>query len=475
MYNNFITMFKLSSPTALHVRLAICLSLLCSLTGCARPAPSIDLTNTLDLRTTHTHTAGATSSAALTLTPSPTATATRTARPTRTPTSAPTRTPTATPPGTLTPTLPQKPSGPFKAIVRLQEITPGLVTAITVLPDGKEILLAGTFGMTRIDTATLKASTARYWGRSLGLDQSGVAWALPPDGATIAAWQDNAWREYGRYQGWVLPASLPETPLSSSRIVSGAAGTVWLATASDVRRFDGRQWSIYPATSSGIDLPYKAGIESALTVAASASTGEAWAGSCNWREGEIVGGGGLRYFDGRRWDDSGFPRRLACILSLQIAPDGMLWASSASDLWRYDPSTQEWQQFSAPPLRGSQRYSYILDFVINPRSQPCPLLSIEDAGGRPLQRVRFCIEGHTWQVVRTLPALALQELRFLPDGSLLSFEEGIILHLQPDGVWQPLVEMDYAAFHVGPGAEIWLVNQVETRPLVWQADLADSE
>jgi len=47
--------------------------------------------------------------------------------------------------------------------------------------------------------------------------------------------------------------------------------------------------------------------------------------------------------------------------------------------------------------------------------------------------------------------------------------------LQPDGVWQPLVEMDYAAFHVGPGAEIWLVNQVETRPLVWQADLADSE
>lgn len=472
MYNTIITMrHSTALPATLQTRAAVCLILLVMLAGCASPARPTDIANTFDLRSTTTDTPIPTSTATFTNTPSPTATATRTPRPTRTPTSAPSRTSTPVPAGTLTPTPNQMPAGPFKAVLRLQEITPGLVSAIYILPDRDEILLAGTFGMTRIDVSTLEAFSTRYWGISLGLDSSGQAWALPPDGAVIAAWQDNNWGEYGLRDGWVLPARLPKTPVTSSRVVNGAQNTLWLATATDVRLFNGRTWSIYPATSTGIALPYKAGVESALTITTNTATAEAWAGSCNWRDGKIVGGGGLRYFDGRRWTDSGFPQPLACILSLRTAPDGKIWASSGSDLWRFDPAAAEWQPYSPPALPESQRYSHILDFVINPQGQACPLLMIEDEDERPRQQIRFCVEGRVWQAVRTLPAMALQELRFAPDGSLLSFEEDAVLRLMPDGVWQPLVEMDYDAFTVGPGADIWLVSQTETRPVVWRAEI----
>lgn len=486
MYNYCISMRSFPSPSPspcslLGPRLGLALACLLLLAGCASPAQPADLSITPDLRPTATETATTTLTPSITSTPSVTPTRTVTPtftwtpRPTRTSTRVPTRTPTTAPHGTLTPTPIQNPAGPLKAVLRLEEITPGLVTAISVLPDGREIVLAGTFGMTRIDTETLKTSSARYWGRSLGLDPSGAAWALPPDGAVIAAWLDNTWREYGRADGWVLPANLPETPVSSPQIVSGAEGSLWLATASDVRRFDGRRWFIYPATSSGIELPYKAGVQSALTVATSAETGEAWAGSCNWRGDQIAGGGGLRYFDGRRWQDSGFPLRSACILSLQTGADGLVWASAGSSLWRFDPVSRSWQEFPPPDLPDSQRYSHILEFVLGPQGQACPLLRVEDGQGRPLKQVRYCLEGDTWQPIRELPALARQSLRFAPDGSMLSFEEDRILRRRSDGTWQPLVEMDYAAFYVGPGAEIWLVNQVETRPVVWRADIPGSK
>lgn len=456
----------------LLTRLTAALALLLLLAGCASPdEAATDLSVTLDLRPSATETATVTATPTVTPSPSVTPTSTSTPRPTRTPTSAPTATATLVPLGTLTPTPLQKPAGPFKAVLRLEEITPGLVTDIFALPDGSQILLAGTFGMTRIDPETLEAFSARYWGISLGIDRSGVAWALPLNGAVIAAWQDNAWREYGRYDGWVLPATLPKTPVTSSRIVAGADGALWLATASDVRRFDGRYWHIYPATSSGVALPYKAGVESALTVTAGADGQQAWAGSCNWRSGEPIGGGGLRYFDGRRWQDSGFPQRSACILSLQTAPDGQVWAAADSSLWRLDPASADWQEYSPPALPESQRYSPILEFVIGPQGQVCPLLRIEEGDGRPLEQIRYCLEGQSWQAVRKLPALAHQSLRFAPDGSYLSFEEDIILHMQADGVWKPLVDMEYAAFSVGPGADIWLVNQVESRPVVWQAQI----
>ena len=132
-------------PATLQTRAAVCLILLVMLAGCASPARPTDIANTFDLRSTTTDTPIPTSTATFTNTPSPTATATRTPRPTRTPTSAPSRTSTPVPAGTLTPTPNQMPAGPFKAVLRLQEITPGLVSAIYILPDRDEILLAGTF------------------------------------------------------------------------------------------------------------------------------------------------------------------------------------------------------------------------------------------------------------------------------------------------------------------------------------------
>ncbi len=478
MYNSCIMMrHSASLPKPSPAWLGAAFTLMFILAGCASPAAPAEFSVTLDLRPSSTETPAASFTPTVSNTPAPTSTRTVTPtftwtpRPTRTPTRAPTRTSTAAPPGTLTPTPIQMPAGPFKAVLRLEEITPGLVTAIHVLPDGEEILITGTFGMVRIDAVTLKTFSARYWGRSLGVDPSGTAWALPLDGAMIAAWQDNTWRENGFSDGWVLSAELPKTPVSSPQIVSGAGEDRWLATARDVRRYDGRRWTIYPADSTGVALPYKAGVQSALTVTASPTSREAWAGSCNWQGGQIVGGGGLRYFDGRRWQESGFPHPAACILSLQTGPAGVVWAASGSSLWRYDPADNVWREYSPPRLPDTQQYSYILELVLGPHGEACPLLSIQDSQNRPLKQIRYCLNGETWQVIRELPALARQALRFTPDGSLLSFEESLILRRTADGIWQPLAEMEYAAFHVGPGAQIWLVNQTAGRPVVWQAEI----
>lgn len=450
--------------TALSGRLTAALILLALLAACS-PSSSVDATLTL--------------TASMTATPSPTSTstvtptATWTPRPTRTSTFNPTRTSTTGPVGTLTPTLPQSPEGAFTVALRLQEITPGLISAIYIPPQPEQIVLAGSFGLARIDLNTLTTQSTRFFGASLGLDPDGRAWIISPGGATSSAWIDNTLSEYGPHQGWVIPAKIPYTPISSTKIVAGVEKTFWLATATDVRRFENNYWTIYPATSIGIDLPYKAGVQSALTLAASSTTREAWAGSCNWRDSQIVGGGGLRYFDGRRWLASDFPQKSACILTLRTSSNGSVWAATDSDLWKYDPAGKEWKKFQLPALSASQRYSYTLDVVLSPQGEPCPLVGVEDSAGHPLQEIRFCLQGQTWQAMRTLPPLARQSLRFLPDGSLLSFEEGVVLRMQPNGDWQTVGEINYTTFAVGPDAQIWLVSDVESRPVVWQADLSN--
>lgn len=435
------------------------------------PSPTLAATDSLSTvfsleRLANTHTPTVTLTRTPTVTRTSTSTATPTPGPTTTLTSGPSLTPTLTPAGTFTPTPLVVKTGLFRIVFSLKNMPPGLVDEIHPL-SGSRAIITGSYGVLRLDLLSEDVKELRTPDRLLGIDRSGRAWLTPSRGAKIYSWDGVDTKTYEFRHGWILNAAFFNAPAGGSRLVDGRPGEVWLATASDVRFFDGARWRVFTESESGIRYTRQAYVQTAIALAVNPNTGEAVAGTCDWRGDRSLDGGQIRRYDGLHWTDAGFPEENPCVTWLKAAPDGKIYAAIGGSLWRLS-GADGWEALPLPVLAESRAYSLVEELPFDLTGQPWPLVRVVDAKGQMVERMRFRLDGDSWRPVSLLSPIQRQQLVFLPGGGVWSLEQGEIYSLEASGVWKLRAAMDYRTGASDPEGGIWLVTDVETQPLVWR-------
>jgi len=416
---------------------------------------------------TFTPTATATATSTATFTRTPTRTVTPTPGPTTTLTTGPTRTPTRTPAGTLTPTPLVLDTGIFQPVFSFKNFPPGLIQAVYPL-SGSRAIISGTYGLVSVDLLTQQISQLRTSDRLLGVDAAGTAWLTPANGSQIYAWDGQDSTAYKFSQGWILNASFFDAPLGGSRLVDGKPGQVWLTTASDVRVFDGKRWRIFTESESGIRYTRQAYVHTAIALAVNPNTGEAMAGTCDWRGSSMLDGGGIRRYDGAHWVDAGFPQENPCVNWLKAGSNGTIYASIGGSIWSYT-NDQGWGELPLPRLSSFQQYGSVEDMPLGTDQMPWPLVRILDRDGQLVERIRFRMINSEWQPVRYLDQISPQSLLFLPGGRVWALEQSAAYALLGSDEWQLQASFEFRAGASDPEGGIWLVSDVDqNNPLLWR-------
>jgi hypothetical protein len=416
---------------------------------------------------TPTITLTATPTATDTLTPTPTDT--RTPRPTRTFTPAPSATASVTPAGTLTPTPPQAEAGPFKSIFTLKEYVPGILQKIYPL-DNDSLWISGTYGMIQVQLSAQQSTLLRNITDILGVDASGRIWQLRNNGAVIAAYTDGTWTEYSSMQGWTLAAQMETSPLPTPAFQYDSAGNLWLATAVDLRRFNGKSWVITPINVAGLTLPYKAGVTTSTAFAIDPSgSGRVWIGSCNWQNGRPAGGGGLQVWQDQQWQSADFPVANPCITNLQVDQAGTLWAAAGSDLWRH-PENGNWEQITNPePAPANSTYQYIEQLDCFADGSVWVLLVSTTADGKNSAKSRFLVQNDHLRLSRQANGIDQLFLAERPDGSVWSFEQNAIYQYIDGESWSLIADLSYRSYAIDPSGAVWLLTDTKDVPIIWRA------
>lgn len=401
-----------------------------------------------------------------TVTRTPTSTATATAGPTTTLTAGPSLTPTLTPAGTFTPTPLIIKTGLFRIVFSLKNMSPGVVDAVHPF-SGSRAMISGTYGVLELDLMSGDVVELRTPDRLLGIDSSERAWLTPARGARIYSWNGGETKTYEYRNGWILNAAFFDAPLGGSRLVDGLPGEVWLATAYDVRYFNGTRWRVFTATESGIRYTRQAYVNTAIALAVNPNTGEAVAGTCDWRGDRMLDGGSMRRYDGLHWIDAGFPLENPCVNWLKAAADGKIYAAIGGSIWRMD-GAGNWDELTLPALSDHRAYSVVEEMPFDLEGRPWPLVRVVDDKGQLVERARFRLDDTGWEMVRLLDQIRRQKLVFLPGGKVWSLEQGEIYSLEESGVWKLRAAMDYRTGAADPVGGIWLVTDAETKPLVWR-------
>jgi len=410
------------------------------------------------LRPTVTHTPTGTSTA--------TATITATSGPTLTLTAGPSLTPTLTPAGTLTPTPLLSDAGIFRVEFSLRNISPGLVNAIYPR-SGQRALITGSYGVIQIDLGSDQVRQLRTPDRLLGIDAAGRAWLTPRNGSTVYSWDTVKTESYDSGKGWILNAAFFDAPLGGSRLVDGRAGEIWLATATDVRYFDGTRWRIFTQTESGIRRIREAYVNTAISLAVNPNTGEAVAATCDWRGENHLSGGSVRRYDGETWSDAAFPLDNPCVIDLQAASDGSIYAVTEGSLWRIKGSG-DWEELDLPNLASDRRYGWTEALTLDLEGRLWPLIQVTDLDGAVVEKVRLRPTSSGWEIVRTLEQLGTQKLLFLPGGAVWALEQSTAYTLLPSGEWRKQAGLNFRDGGADTEGGIWLVTDVETNAVVWR-------
>jgi hypothetical protein len=195
----------------------------------------------------------------------------------------------------------------------------------------------------------------------VGINDAGRIWAASPNLA--AAWDGDAWTEYGPEAGWLFPVGTHWDLLSD--FMSASDGTVWMATDQDVRAFDGKRWRVYTYADMMMEPVY---IDDYIrsTFSLAEANGVIWVGECTNNPLGPVGGAGARWFDGQSWHGADSPAATGCVTEIAIAPDGVVWLDVGPTLYGYDPAADNWNAYRLPtPPDGFARFGYVTDMLFD--------------------------------------------------------------------------------------------------------------
>ncbi|MEA3441033.1 MAG: two-component regulator propeller domain-containing protein [Chloroflexota bacterium] len=309
-----------------------------------------------------------------------------TATPTASATVEPTIIPTSTPSSALkpgatpvspTPTVPVTDTGPFHKVMAIDDIPADDIVDLHATSDGR-LWLETVQGILKLQDTTWSPYLTEYKGEMVGLDDLKRVWLVSEDGSQIAAWDGESWSTYGGDVGW---EPLAYNDISQQEIVSDNLGQIWIAPRHDVRSFNGERWSILtPADFSmqPLDLENTYPI---FTVTFMETTNQVWIGQCDGVSAGPLGGRGVRWFDGARWQGVDSPAGTGCVVAIEEDNDGNIWLGADGDLWRYSPEGDEWTNFPAPEITEGGFYSAVMDITFDPQGDPWSLMYRCGGGG----------------------------------------------------------------------------------------------
>ncbi len=302
----------------------------------------------------------------------------------------PTRTPTVTPIPTETPIPPTATPTPtplpeiFRPVATVAEILPGEFRRLHVGSEGT-LWLATDRGAAEYVNGTWHVHLTDAPGEVVAIDDAGRVWVIHEESGDIAAWDGAAWTTYGEDDGWApLEAYWYQERYWGQ---SDRQGHLWLVTLEDVRRFEGTRWTVFTAEEMGMGPPKHEGLMTDFHVTALENSDQVWVGTCDWGGPGPLGGRGARWFDGstelttggQTWQGVDSPVASGCTEAIEEDAEGRIWLSLWATVWRHDPATGDWAQFTPPedPPGEGQRYGAVLDLAL-------------DSTGDPWVRMLFC-------------------------------------------------------------------------------------
>jgi hypothetical protein len=299
-----------------------------------------------------------------------------------------------TPQPAFTPTHSPEPivrEGPFRLIAPIpDDAIRGLGASVHLVARDGEIELLGEGILLRLGGFGWETLLEGFPGAPAGLDRAGRLWVISEDGQAISVWEGERWILYPAESGW-RPLTDPQAKLASD-----PAGGIWLGTREDVRLFDGELWTIF--TPARMAMRQTGGETTAIyTVGFASATETVWVGGCELVGPGPVGGGGVRWWDGGRWYQ-GPPNDLeGCVLAVEEAPNGGMWAGIDERLWTYDPADQRWDEIEMPELGEEGRAGpFLLDLAFAPKGEAWVLLAVCGGASCSGGEVLLAREDETW-------------------------------------------------------------------------------
>ncbi len=422
--------------------------------------------NVISAPATATPTVTATHTATITLTPTvtPTRTATPTDTPTATPTSTRTHTPTLT--ASITPLPSQTPTpfiydqGPFERALVINQIIPGVINDFMVSEDGS-LWLTSPYAVGRFAPNTYEFTQINLRDAVIGLTRDGRSWILPETGTPLTTWDGSRFTTYGETSSWIQPDGygLP-SPLKSTFTFDSSNG-LWMTTEYDVRRFNGSQWRIYLPQEMGFSLPYRKTQSTGFRLALSKISSTVWVGSCDFQDGKIVGGDGLRVSDGVIWSETDLPAPHGCVTALTTDPFGSLWVATHDQLWRYDETQNTWDEVLPPPLdeENDQDFSYgaVTNLTTAPDGSVWVLIEVCGASSCEDRRILYRLDDGVWSDVRQEVRFSPPELAFDANSTAWIFLPGEVYRLDNDQ-FTKVASIDWVEADVDSLGNVWLVS-----------------
>jgi WD40 repeat protein len=263
-------------------------------------------------------------------------------------------TPTPTPPGpSPMPTLDLEAlsTGPFRPVVTVDDVLEEdfWYLNLHVTPDGTVWLYSKRqVAVLRDDAWSMYM--AGFAGTVIGIDDAARVWAVNEDFTEISVWNGAYWVDYDAEDGWT-PIEEIEYAWQPVRqgVHTDRAGRTWIATARDVRVFDGERWTVFTRQDMGMAPLEYPDEENIFSITILEGDPEVWVGECDWAGPGPMGGQGARWFDGQNWQGADTPIGQGCAGPIAQDSAGRVWIGVEGVLWQYDPASG-WASFEPPEL-----------------------------------------------------------------------------------------------------------------------------
>jgi hypothetical protein len=323
-------------------------------------------------------------------------------------------------PHTPTPTLPSEiDTLRLKAV--LEPILFGEVIDLRSLPDGRMILTTSR-GYATFEGEDIFLQITGYSQQMVGVDDFERMWFfVDGDGSRIYYW-DGGLDFILVDRGWKTVEDVGI--MLGQGVITDSDGDVWIYTERDVRKYDGRKWTIFGMDDLGMPTPPYEEIIRNINLHYLKGIDQMWVTSCFWGGPGPIGGGGVRWYENGVWKGGGTSLKEGCALSVAEDERGRVWMGVDDNLWRYIPKTASWRQYPVPESIESKRYRFAGDIVISPGGESwasyllCGEESCEDFK-------RFHRQGDEWIPVGE-PYFFTQTLLFDGSGTPWIFGEGIL-------------------------------------------------
>lgn len=353
----------------------------------------------------------------------------------------------------------------LRLVTAIEPLLPGVVTNVFVGNDGV-LWLASDRGVGRIFANERRAYLARFWDFVVGPDGEGRMWVIDSQRGQISAWDGLNWVDYDAGQGWYWFAVDEGQDPAQPGMYQDEAGGYWLVTAQDVRRFDGRRWRVYSQEEMGLTLAERAAMQVLISMAVSPTGDSVWVGTCHYLADEPVGGGGLRWFDGLRWQAGDLPA-LGCVQGVGFDALGRLWVGVDGTLWLR--SMGSWQPWTAPMLDGELRHAFVRELAMDAHGGVWPLFGLCAKSGCDVMSQRYHWLDGKWQVVNGLEALEHGQVLFDRQGNTWLFGSQAIARLVEDE-WREVARLRIYSVWQDAEGQIWLAARFNETDAIWRLE-----